>query len=167
MNEVCCGGTMLTILLMEAEPVLPAAAQPGSARGSQERPVVLRPGVALPIIGYAGAYAATVAAVILALVAHAGRSRVGMAPPSRWSDLGDRLIAGEVTAVFAWGFYKLGSQRIILNDDAMRIITWCLTWTVGRSLGLRRISRVRANLPLLLGLATLIAVEAVVATFWL
>jgi len=65
------------------------------------------------------------------------------------------------------GVLQLGSQRIILNDDAMRIITWCLTWTVGRSLGLRRISRVRANLPLLLGLATLIAVEAVVATFWL
>ena len=43
------------------------------------------------------------------------------------------MIAGEVTAVFAWGFFKLGSQRMILTDNTMRIVTWFLTLTVGRN----------------------------------
>jgi hypothetical protein len=148
------------------------------------------------------------------------------------------LIAGEVCAVLAWGLYKLGSQRIVLNGDTMRIITWGLIWTVvkdeladvalspqvltivladkstieplmfyssgpgmlyinaglfrnsmssesiknkllewrdspsgsgeidrgiAQSLGRRSISKVRANLPFLLGLVAIVAIEAVVS----
>jgi hypothetical protein len=226
---------------MEAKRAQPVVAQNGSARGSQERPVVLRPGSVLPIMGYAAGYIFTIVAVILALVAHGGGKGGGLPPSGDWSAIGDRLIAGEVTAVFAWGFFKLGSQRIILADNTMRIITWYLTWTVGRnevadvalsrqaltivlidgstiepamfwssgpgmvylragffrnamsrekirdkilqwreptdpktverglaqSLGQWRISRVRANLPLLVGLVAFVAAEAVIATAFL
>jgi hypothetical protein len=93
---------------------------------------VLRPGLALPLLGYVGAVGAFVAAVIVTVVAHAGGSRALMPPADDWGALSDRLIAGEVSALFAWGFYKLGSQKIILARDAMRILIWGAVWTVGR-----------------------------------
>jgi hypothetical protein len=69
---------------------------------------------------------------VVTVVAHAGGSRAPMPPAGDWGALADRLIAGEVCALFAWGFYKLGSQKIILARDAMRILTWGAVWTVGR-----------------------------------
>jgi hypothetical protein len=192
----------------------------------------------LPFIGYVGGYGFMIAAVILAVLAQGSSGRVGMPPPSHWSTISNRLIAGEVCAVLAWGLYKLGSQRIVLNGDTMRIITWGLIWTVvkdeladvalspqvltivladkstieplmfyssgpgmlyinaglfrnsmssesiknkllewrdspsgsgeidrgiAQSLGRRSISKVRANLPFLLGLVAIVAIEAVVS----
>lgn len=52
--------------------------------------------------------------------------------PGDWRAIGDRLIAGEVTVAFAWGLYKLGSQRIILTVTTMQIVTWGLSWTLER-----------------------------------
>jgi hypothetical protein len=60
-------------------------------------------------MAYAAGYILTVVAVVLALVAHGGGKGAGMPPSGDWSAIGDRLIAGEVTAVFAWGF--LSSAR--------------------------------------------------------
>ncbi len=49
-----------------------------------------------------------------------------------WSAIGDRLIAGEITVLVAWTLYKLGSQKVVLGETTMRIVTWGLSWTVGR-----------------------------------
>jgi hypothetical protein len=45
-----------------------------------------------------------------------------MPPAGDWTALGDRLFAGEVCAVFAWFFYKLGSQRVTLGLTATRLV---------------------------------------------
>jgi hypothetical protein len=95
-----------------------------------EMAVVLRPGVAVPVLGYTGAVACAAGAVVLAIVAHAGLG--GMPPRGDWRAIGDRLLAGEVLAVVAWGMYKLGSMRIVLGASAMRIVTWGVSWTVLR-----------------------------------
>jgi hypothetical protein len=178
---------------------------------------------------------AAVGAVTLAIVAHSGGGKgIGMSSAGDWSQLGGKLIAGEIFAVFAWGFFQLGSQRIVLAEDTMRIMTLFLTWTVGRHevanvsvtrqyvtivlvdgstiepmmfwssgsglfpnansrvtisekilqwrgpydpeavdrsvaqrLARRHISQLRANLPFLVGLVALVAVEAIVATAFL
>jgi hypothetical protein len=55
-----------------------------------------------------------------------------MPPRGDWRAIGDRLLAGEVSTAFAWGMYKLGSQKIVLGAASMRIVTWGLTWTVDR-----------------------------------
>lgn len=119
---------------MEIERAQPGAAQSESAQVGAGRPVVLRPGVVLPIMGYGFGSLAMVAAVILPVFAHSGGGTgFGLSPAGDWSQIGGRLIAGEICAVFAWGFFQLGSQRIILADDAMQIVSFALTWTVGRN----------------------------------
>jgi hypothetical protein len=94
-------------------------------------PVIFRPGVAIPLLGFLFAIACIVAAVILATVAHAGR-HAPMPPPGDWRAIGDRLLAGEVLVFGAWFMYKVGSQRIVLRAASMEIITWGLRWVVGR-----------------------------------
>ena len=70
------------LLLMKAEGAQPGVAQNGSARSSQARPLVLRPGSVLPIMGYAAGYIFTVVAVVLALVAHGGGKGAGTSRPA-------------------------------------------------------------------------------------
>ena len=53
-------------------------------------------------------------------------------PAGDWSALTGRLAAGEVFALFSWGFYKLGSQKLILRDKSLCILTWGLRWTLAR-----------------------------------
>jgi hypothetical protein len=118
---------------MEIDTAQSGAAHNGSAPGSQELPVVLRPGIALPIFGCTAGSLATIAAVILAAIAHGGGKGAGMPPAGDWSAVVNRLAAGEICVVFGCGFFALGSQRIILADNAMRIVSFALTWTVGRN----------------------------------
>jgi hypothetical protein len=83
--------------------------------------VTLRPGVALPVSGYLGA----VIAAVLSFVA------VTFPGPHN-HDLLDRWVGGQVAITFAWGLYKGGSNRIVLGEKAMRVVSWGRTWTVGR-----------------------------------
>lgn len=118
------------VLLSVIEVKRKAEAEMRMRDGSGGRgPVVLRPGVALPLLGYVGAVACFAGAVVLAIVAHAGAA---MPPRGDWSAIGDRLLASEIVAVVAWGMYKLGSQRVSLGPSAMRVVTWGVSWTVGR-----------------------------------
>jgi hypothetical protein len=123
------------VMPVTAEQMAPGPkGEPGRMRlGRGEVPAaVLRPGIALPVFGYLGAVGALIAATVVAAVAHAGGARAPMPPAGDWAALGDRLFAGEVCAVFAWFFYKLGSQRVVLGASSMRIVTWGLVWMVGR-----------------------------------
>jgi hypothetical protein len=94
--------------------------------------VVLRPGIAMPVMGYACAVGALIAGVIFAYYAHKGGDKAPMPPAGDWSALGDRLIAGCVLAVACWAFYKAGSQRVVLDQHEMRIFTWGAVWTLPR-----------------------------------
>jgi hypothetical protein len=81
----------------------------------------LRPGFAMPVLGYLVAVIATV----LAFVAVTFPGPHNHSLPARW-------LGGQVAITFAWGLYKLGSNRIVLGQDAMRIVSWGRTWTVRR-----------------------------------
>lgn len=86
----------------------------------------------LPLLGFSGAAASFAGAVVLAVIAHAGK-HAPMPPAEDWRAIGDRLLAGEIMAVTAWGFYKLGSNRIVLRATSMEIVTWGLRWFVDRA----------------------------------
>ena len=94
-------------------------------RPDNAAPVKYRPGVALPGLGYFGSMGSFVAAMVVAVIAGYPHSR-------GWLALQNRLIGGEVCALFAWFFYKLGSSAVILEEHRMRILTWGLRWEVGR-----------------------------------
>jgi hypothetical protein len=95
-------------------------------------PTALRPGLALPVLGYLGAAASTVVALIFAYAAYSGGEHAGPPPAGDWHALPARLLVGLVGALFAWFFYKLGSQRVVLGTDTMRIVSWGLVWTIRR-----------------------------------
>lgn len=84
-------------------------------------PTTLRPGLAMPVTGYLGAVIMTV----LSFVAVTFPGPHNHSLPARW-------LGGQVAITFAWGLYKLGSNRIVLGQDAMRIVSWGRTWTVRR-----------------------------------
>jgi hypothetical protein len=82
--------------------------------------LVLRPGVALPGIGYAGCAIVSVLAVIV--VVHPGTQH---SLAARWE-------GGQILVIGAWALYKLASNRIILHEDTMSIVGWGRIWTVSR-----------------------------------
>lgn len=43
-----------------------------------------------------------------------------------------RWLIGQVLALAVWGFYKMGSQRIILCADVMRVVSFIQIWNVRR-----------------------------------
>src|SRR5229473_2640557 len=159
------------VMPVTAEQMAPGPkGEPGRMRlGRGEVPAaVLRPGIALPVFGYLGAVGALIAATVVAAVAHAGGARAPMPPAGDWAALGDRLFAGEVCAVFAWFFYKLGSQRVVLGASSMRIVPWrrapASAPPGGQGPARRRHWRARPNLLLLVTLLAVIGAEAVLVT---
>jgi hypothetical protein len=112
----------------------PETQLPGTSRAAAVgKAVVLRPGIALPVMSAVGCLGTFIAAVIFAYLAHAGGDKAPMPPAGDWKALGDRLIAGIVLAIGCWGFFKVGSQRIVLDDEDMRIVTFGAVWTVPRN----------------------------------
>lgn len=75
----------------------------------------------MPVIGYLGAVIMTV----LSFVA------VTFPGPHNHSLLA-RWLGGQVVITLAWALYKLGSNRIALGEEAMRIVSWGRIWTVRR-----------------------------------
>jgi hypothetical protein len=80
----------------------------------------LRPGVALPVLGYGGAV--VIALLSTVLIIHPGPQHSRAA---RWG-------GGELVVVWAWALYKLGSNRIILDEDSLEVVSWGLIRTVPR-----------------------------------
>lgn len=101
-------------------------------KASQNERHMFRPGIALPILGYLAAIAALAGAVVLALITHPGGNTAPMPPAGDWAALPGRLSGGGVCAIFSWAFYKLGSQRLILGEKTLQILTWGLCWAVSR-----------------------------------
>lgn len=99
---------------------------------AEESPAVLRPGVAIPVIGYFFAVASIVGAVVFAVIAHAGK-HAPMPPPGDWQAIGDRLLVGEILVVAAWAFYRVGSMRIVLRAASMEIVGFGLKSVVRRN----------------------------------
>jgi hypothetical protein len=87
----------------------------------QMESVALRPGVALPVIGYLVAIVATVLSFVAVTF-----------PGPHNHALFDRWLGGQVLVTGAWAFYKLASNRIVLGEGAMRIVSWGRIWTVRR-----------------------------------
>lgn len=83
--------------------------------------IVLRPGIALPALGYAGSLIVVVLAMIA--VVHPG-------PPNH--SLGARWVGGQILVTGVWLLYKFASQRIILTSDAMRVVSFFQIWNVRR-----------------------------------
>ena len=76
-------------------------------REKNQQDVVLRPGVVIPVMGYlASAGFAVTAVIVIAL------------PGPHNHSLDARWLGGQVAMVFAWAFYKFGSQRIVLSLDS-------------------------------------------------
>jgi hypothetical protein len=92
---------------------------------------VLRPGVLLPTIGYAAAIAAAIGAVVLAIVAPMGGHQP-FPKAGDWHALSSRLIAGEICGIAAWCFYKVASNKVILSEASMQVITFMFRWTINR-----------------------------------
>lgn len=92
-------------------------------------PVVLRPGIAQPVLGYALAVPSLAAALVFAWLARSGKN---VPPPGDWHALGTRLSVGVICAVFASGFYEFGSQQVVLGADVMRILSMGTEWRVRR-----------------------------------
>jgi hypothetical protein len=90
-------------------------------RPTGTRRVVLWPGVMLPVLGLLGAVGIGIAGLSLTL--HPGAPN---------HSLGARWAFGEIMVAGAWALYKVGSQRIVLAEDEMRIYTWALCWRVPR-----------------------------------
>jgi hypothetical protein len=86
-------------------------------RGAQ----TLRPGIAMPAGGCLGA-------VIMAVLSFVAVTFPG---PHNHS-LFDRWLGGQVAITFAWGLYKLGSNRMVLGEKVMQIVSWGRIWTVSR-----------------------------------
>lgn len=93
----------------------------GIRKAAQGESATLRPGVSMPLVAYLGSLTITV----LAMVA------VTFPGPHNHS-LYDRWLGGQVLVVGAWTLYKLASNRIILGEDAMQIVSWGRIWTVCR-----------------------------------
>lgn len=81
----------------------------------------LRPGVAIPVVGYLGSLAMAISAVVVVATPGAHNHSVD----ARW-------FGGQIIILISWALYKLGSNRIILDGDVMRVLSWGLTWTVRR-----------------------------------
>ncbi|HEX3957839.1 MAG TPA: hypothetical protein VHZ03_14570 [Trebonia sp.] len=67
--------------------------------------VTLRPGVGIPAVGYLGAVISTVLSFVAVTF-----------PGPHNHDLLARWVGGQVAITFAWGLYKLGSNRIMLGN---------------------------------------------------
>lgn len=96
-------------------------------REKTQHDVVLRPGIVLPAIGYLGSLGFAITLVVL--VASPGAPNHTLL--ARW-------IGGQVAALAAWGFYQMGSQRIILSADVMRVVSFAQIWNVRRG-GVREV----------------------------
>lgn len=102
------------------------------AQGSiRSLPRVLRPGVLIPAVGYTFMFGSGIAAVVLAVVAPEGGGHRFPAAGD-WSALSSRMIASIVCACAAWAFYKVASNKAVLHDESMEIVTFMLRWTVAR-----------------------------------
>lgn len=107
-----------------------------AASGNQWGPVrreVLRPGVALPLMGYLAASMTGVAMVIFVIVApvvfQKGHAQL---TKNDWGDFSMRVATGEIWAACTWLFYKLASNKIILRAGNADILTWGIRWRIGR-----------------------------------
>jgi hypothetical protein len=69
--------------------------------------------------------------VVLAWLADSGINGP-MPSAGDWHALVNRLGVGLVFTVFAWGFYELGSQQVVLGDELMRILSLGTEWRVRR-----------------------------------
>jgi hypothetical protein len=83
--------------------------------------VTLRPGIVLPVIGSLGS-------VVMAALSFVAVTFPGPHNHSLFA----RWLGGQVLAVAAWALYKLASNRIVLGEESMRIVSWGQTWTVRR-----------------------------------
>ncbi len=94
-------------------------------------PRVLRPGVLIPVVCWAGMVGSSVAAVVLAVVAPEGGGHRFPAA-GNWNALPSRLIPGLIFACLVWLFYKLASNRLILGNEYMSIVSVITCWKVAR-----------------------------------
>lgn len=104
--------------------------------GDQREPAraeVLRPGIALPLMGYLWTCMAAVAMVIFVIVDPV-ITQTGHPPLTKndWDDFPMRVFAGETWAAITWLFYKLASNKIILRAGNADILTWGIRWRIGR-----------------------------------
>jgi hypothetical protein len=106
-----------------------SAARPSTT--GRSGPVVLRPGIAQPVLGYGLSVPALAAGLAFTWLAHSGKN-APLPPAGDWHALVNRLGAGLVSAVLAWGFYQLGSQQVVLGDEVMRILSIGTEWRVRR-----------------------------------
>lgn len=93
----------------------------GDVREQPQDDVVLRPGIALPTIGYLASLACVIAMVVLVVN-----------PSAANHNLLNRWFGGQVFSLAAWAFYKLGSQRIVLSADVMHVVGFVQVWNVRR-----------------------------------
>lgn len=105
----------------------------GAERGdSSFSEATYRPGLLAPVAGYLATVFAIVVAITLTVVA----PMVGHHPAPHagdWNAIWARLGGGEIPIVFGWALWKVASQRVILGKDTMRIVTWGVRWSIGRS----------------------------------
>ena len=90
-------------------------------REKTQHDVVLRPGIVLPAIGYLASLGFAITLVV-----------VVASPGAPNHTLLNRWVGGQVLALAVWGFYKMGSQRIILSADVMRVVSFFQIWNVRR-----------------------------------
>lgn len=88
---------------------------------TKRRDVVLRPGILLPSLGYLAALGFAIVVVI-----------VVASPGAPNHSLGARWEFGQIITVAVWAFYKMGTQRIILTQDVMRVVNFAQIWNVRR-----------------------------------
>jgi hypothetical protein len=100
-------------------------------RLSKTGDVTLRPGVLLPGLGYLVSLGIAVGAVIV--VVHPGPEHTLAA---RWG-------GGQILMTGAWILYKIGSHRIVLTPEVMRVVGFVLTWNVRRG----GVQEVRSQAP--------------------
>jgi hypothetical protein len=91
-----------------------------SADAGNARKRTLLPGKLMLVVGLVGTSIGWVGALSIA-------AQMG----ARGQALDSRLGA-EILVAMGWVLYKLGSQRIVLDRDEMRIYTWGLCWRVPR-----------------------------------
>ena len=87
----------------------------------QMEPVTLRPGFVLPASGYVVAITATVLSFVAVTF-----------PGPHNHTLFARWLGGQVLVTGAWAVYKLASNRLVLGEQDMRIVSWGRIWTVCR-----------------------------------
>jgi len=74
---------------------------------------------------------ALAAALVFAWLADSGINEP-LPSAGDWHALVDRLGVGLICTVFAWGFYELGSQQVVLGEEGMRILSFGTEWRVRR-----------------------------------